>query len=71
MKRTMATVIVGPTIGLSVSVFAPGRGRCGSAAKANWRTIEKPADNGVRLEPCVNPETGMPLEPEARREGRS
>jgi Peptidase propeptide and YPEB domain len=40
MKRTMATVIVGPTIGSSASVFAPERGRCGTAAKANWRTME-------------------------------
>jgi hypothetical protein len=40
MKRTMAAVIVGPTIGSSVSVFASERKRCGTAAKANWQTIE-------------------------------
>lgn len=91
MKRTMATVIVGPTIGSSASVFAPERGRRGTAATANWRTMEaanasmaeqgyeisaikaergcfgmKAVDNGARLEACFNPETGMPLKPEAR-----
>src|SRR3954454_4510624 len=34
MKRTMATVIVGPTIGAPVSIFASERESCGTAGKA-------------------------------------
>ena len=77
MKRTMAAVIVGPTIGSSVSVFASERKRCGTAANANWQTIKAESEcfdmwtvdkTGARFEHDVNPETGMP---EARREGRS
>jgi len=40
MKRTMAAVIVGPSIEPSASVFASERARYGTAAKGNWRATE-------------------------------
>ncbi len=38
MKRTMAAVIVGPTIEPPVSVFASAHERCGTTATENWLT---------------------------------
>ena len=40
MKRTMAAVIVGPTIRSPISVFASEHGRCGTTAEEDWLTTE-------------------------------
>lgn len=84
MKRTMAAVIVGPTIQSPDSVFASEHEGCGTSAKKNWLMTEaikakraeqgfeiKAVDrNAARRELNVNPQTGMPLKPESRREDR-